>query len=104
VTAPTAISSREREVPDKTLAQMRAEADEERFIKALVQKHGGGFHGPRVEHLSMEEQAFYRMMREFRHVARQRYDRRLSVFTETDRYMSEAELDHACSSRAQTEK
>lgn len=31
-------------------------------IRAFVKKHGGSFHGPNIEHLSMEEQAFYRMM------------------------------------------
>ncbi len=33
-------------------------------MRALIKKHGGGFHGPRVEHLSMEEQAFWRFLRE----------------------------------------
>jgi hypothetical protein len=33
-------------------------------IAALVRRHGGGFHGPNVEHISMEEQAFYRFIDE----------------------------------------
>ena len=38
-------------------------------IRALIAKHGGGFHGPHVEHLSMEERAFWRMIHEALDVA-----------------------------------
>ena len=31
-------------------------------LRVLITQHGGKFHGPNVEHLSMEEQAFWRMM------------------------------------------
>lgn len=65
---------------DKPISQLRAEADEEQFVRELVSKHGGGFHGPRVEHLSMEEQAFYRMMREFRERCKDRYQAMLRFY------------------------
>lgn len=65
---------------DPTIHEKRAEADEEVFIRSLVHKHGGMFHGPRVEHISMEEQAFYRMMREFREVALARHCERVAFY------------------------
>lgn len=33
-------------------------------IKELVKAHGGMFHGPRVEHLSMPETSFFAFMAE----------------------------------------
>lgn len=36
----------------------------ETTIRVLLAKHGGKFHGPRVEHLSMPETGFWAFMRE----------------------------------------
>lgn len=33
-------------------------------LRRLLEAHGGKFHGPRVEHVHMEEQAFWRFMDE----------------------------------------
>lgn len=39
-------------------------------LRTLVAKHGGEFHGPRVEHISMEEEAFWRFLDEVIAMAR----------------------------------
>ena len=31
-------------------------------LRRMIKEYGGTFHGPRVEHLSMEEQTFWRFM------------------------------------------
>jgi hypothetical protein len=46
-------------------------------LMTLLRQHGGRFHGPNVEHLSMEEDAFWRFMDEVIEIARSR--RRLEV-------------------------
>ena len=46
----------------KALARQLINRD---LASALLQKHGGRFHGPHVEHLSMEEQAFWRFLEEY---------------------------------------
>lgn len=33
-------------------------------IRGLIKRHGGAFHGPNVEHLNMEERAFWRFIEE----------------------------------------
>lgn len=34
------------------------------LIRAAVYKNGGSFHGPNIEHVSIEEKAFFKMVRE----------------------------------------
>ena len=48
----------------KDAAEMR------RVVEKLLERHGGRFHGPNVEHLSMEEQAFWRFIEDVVGVAR----------------------------------
>ena len=38
-------------------------------LREMLRQHGGRFHGPHVEHLSMEEQAFWRFMDEVVEIA-----------------------------------
>ena len=33
-------------------------------VRSMVLKHGGRFHGPKVEHLLIEEEAFHRLVQE----------------------------------------
>jgi hypothetical protein len=73
------------------ITQLRAEADEEHFIRELVFKHGGAFHGPHVEHLSIPESKFFAMMRDFRRLAKTRYERRLRFYRNNpDKYPTRA--------------
>lgn len=39
-------------------------------IRALFVEHGGRFYGPRVEHANIEEQAFYRFVKDVFEVGR----------------------------------
>lgn len=48
-------------LPEPTHEPPVALTDEQ--IRVLTRKFGGDFHGPKVEHVSMEEQAYFRMIR-----------------------------------------
>jgi len=48
--------------PEQAIQEARENAARYRRVRELVKKHGGGFHGPHVEHVSMSEAAFIEMI------------------------------------------
>jgi len=56
------------------LIRLRRDASPEASIRALLTKHGGSIHGPRVETVSIPEAAFFRFLAAFAAIVKEAPD------------------------------